>query len=147
MQIPSSYFPVNYTPYNYGGYPTQSDSERLANGCETCDNRAYMDKSSDSTVSMQTPTKLNPAEAASAVIAHEMEHIRNDRLDAESNGRDVVSQTVRLHYDICRECGVTYVAGGSASTTSKGSESIADKFNPGVANLVGDMGDLLDTAA
>jgi hypothetical protein len=121
MQIPMTYMPISY---NYHGNYGSANQQQEYQGCETCDNRAYMDKSSDSTVSMQTPTKMNPSQAAHMVIAHEMEHIRNDRVDAENRGSDVVSQSVRLHNAICQECGVTYVAGGQATTVTK--ESVGD---------------------
>jgi len=155
MQIPS--FNYNYYGYDYGNNhqninKPNSDSDTFDdvfgnNGCETCENRAYQDKSSDSSVSMQTPTKMNPSQAAHMVRSHENEHIRNDRIDAENNGREVVWQSVRLHYDICRECGISYVSGGQATTVSKGSENaepfdFAELFNFGKDNPTGELLDV-----
>jgi hypothetical protein len=139
MQIPTGYIPSFYPQMSYTGLHGGAPEEARYDGCETCDNRAYQDKSSDSSVSMQTPTKMNPAEAAQMVRAHEMEHIRNDKIDAESSGREVLWQSVRLHYDICRECGVTYVAGGEATTASVGGQSLEERFNPGAESLIGDL--------
>ena len=46
--------------------------------CQTCANRRYVDRSNDSSVSFQTPTKLAPGEAALAVMAHEQEHVAHN---------------------------------------------------------------------
>lgn len=87
--------------------------------CQTCAERRYVDQSDDPSVSFQTPTKISPEESASAVMAHEMEHVVNERADAEKEGREVVSQSVRLHSAICPECGVSYVAGGVTETVTR----------------------------
>jgi hypothetical protein len=142
MQILSNYSNYNnYYNYNYD-YAVNNQSVQdndsvsgSSRGCDTCDNRQYMDKSADGTVSMQTPTKMKPTEAAHGVIAHEMEHIRNDRQSAEAKGNEVVYQSVRLHYDVCRECGISYVAGGEATTAWKSTP----EFNNGAENAVGDL--------
>ena len=84
--------------------------------CVTCENRAYEDKSSDPSVSFQTATNLSPAEAGAAVAAHEGEHIRNERENAENNGREVVAESVSVHTAICPECKRVYVSGGKAET-------------------------------
>jgi hypothetical protein len=105
MQIPAGSNIINYSNYH---------QQR----CETCDNRQYQDKSADGSVSFQLPTKMNPAQAANMVRAHEQEHIRNDRLSAQQRGEEIVSQSVKIFYDVCGECGVTYAAGGEATTVS-----------------------------
>jgi len=87
-------------------------------GCDTCAERRYVDQSADGSVSMQTPTRLSPEEAASAVRAHEGEHIANERDRAEQDGRRVLSQSVVIHMDICEECGKAYIAGGEARTST-----------------------------
>jgi hypothetical protein len=148
MQIPQ-FTPITYN--DYAAYPYSAAANADDNnfgeklqGCQTCDNRTYQDKSSDGSVSMQSPTKLNPSEAAHMVAAHEQEHIRNDRIDAEMRGDSVVYQSVRLHYDICRECGISYVSGGEATTVSKSDNAskFEPSFNNGAENLVGDLMDL-----
>ena len=146
MQIPTAYIQSYYNQFDYN-YANRIDNGYVNHGvetCEICDNRQYMDKSADATVSFQTPTKMNPGKAAHMVAAHEQEHIRNDRLSAEQNGHEVVFQSVRLNYDICRECGVTYVAGGEATTISKSTDSteFSDFFNVGIENIIGDLLDL-----
>lgn len=106
--------------------------------CTTCANRAYQDVSDDSSVSMQTPTKLKPSEAASAVMSHEMEHVVNEQAKARNEGREVISQSVQIHTSICPECGVVYVSGGVTKTTTAG------KANPYENDDEKAIGNLLD---
>lgn len=87
--------------------------------CETCSNRTYVDGSDDPSVSFKTPTQLDPSEAASMVMAHEMEHVVNEQASARAEGKDVISQSVTIHTSICPECGISYVAGGVTKTTTK----------------------------
>ena len=87
-------------------------------GCQTCQNRTYVDGSNDGGVSFQTPTHIAPSAAAAAVSAHEGEHVSREQDKAEQDGREVVSQNVRLHTSVCPECGVTYVSGGVTETTT-----------------------------
>lgn len=87
--------------------------------CQACSERRYVDQSDDPSVSFQTPTKISPEASASAVMAHEMEHVVNERADAEKEGREIVSQSVKLHAAICPECGVSYIAGGVTETVTK----------------------------
>jgi hypothetical protein len=87
-------------------------------GCQTCKSRRYVDQSSDSSVSFQTPTHISPEQSASKVMAHEREHIANDKAKAEQEDRRVVSQTVSLTTSVCSECGKMYVSGGSARTVT-----------------------------
>jgi len=86
--------------------------------CQTCKNRRYVDESDDPSVSFQTPTKVSPEAAMSAVAAHEGEHVRNEQMKAESEGRKVVSQSVSINTDICPECGRVYVSGGETRTVT-----------------------------
>ena len=86
--------------------------------CTTCSNRKYVDRSNDSSVSYQTPTKLSPSTAALAVGAHEREHVFNERAKASREGREVVNQTVTIKYAICPECHKMYAAGGVTHTTT-----------------------------
>ena len=86
--------------------------------CKTCESRRYVDQSDDPSVSFQTPTKISPNMALSAVTSHENEHVRNEQSKARRDGREIISQTVTLSYDICPECGRHYVSGGTTRTTS-----------------------------
>ena len=86
--------------------------------CQTCASRKYVDQSDDPSVSFQTPTKINPNMAMSAVASHENEHVRNEQSKAQRQDREIISQTVTLHYDSCPECGRQYVSGGTTRTMS-----------------------------
>lgn len=88
--------------------------------CETCKNRTYQDGSDDPGVSFKTPTKLSPDKAASAVRAHENEHVNREQASAVREDRKVVSQSVTYHSAICPECGTSYVSGGTTRTVTKG---------------------------
>ncbi len=87
--------------------------------CETCEKRKYQDGSDDPSVSFQTPTRIDPDAAASAVRGHEMEHVFHEQAKADREDRKVVSQSVTLHTGICPECGKTYVSGGTTRTVTK----------------------------
>lgn len=86
--------------------------------CQTCAERKYQDGSDDMGVSFQTPTKLSPDQAATAVRGHEMEHVVREQAKAQREDRKVVSQSVTLHTDICPECGRVYISGGVTNTTT-----------------------------
>lgn len=88
--------------------------------CETCKNRKYQDGSNDPGVSFKTPTKLSPDKAASAVRAHENEHVTREQANARRENRKVVSQSVSYHSAICPECGQSYISGGTTRTVTKG---------------------------
>jgi hypothetical protein len=92
-------------------------------GCQTCKRRKYTDRSSDPTVSFQTPTSLSPGAAPTAVRAHEQEHVVHEQARARENGLRVISQSVTIHYGICPECGRPFVSGGTTSTTTKPAEA------------------------
>lgn len=86
--------------------------------CQTCKQRKYQDGSDDAGVSYQTPTHIDPDQAAAAVRGHEMEHVVRERASAEREDRRVVSQSVTMHTAICPECGKVYVSGGTTRTTT-----------------------------
>lgn len=86
--------------------------------CETCEKRKYQDGSDDMGVSFQTPTRVAPEQAASAVRGHENEHVVREQAKAKREDRRVVSQSVTLHTDICPECGKTYISGGTTRTVT-----------------------------
>ena len=97
--------------------------------CHTCENRKYVDQSDDASVSFQTPTSVSPNMAAAAVASHEQEHVRNEQAKADRDDREIVNQSVTLHYDTCPECGKQYVSGGTTKTTSI-SKSDSDDLMP-----------------
>jgi len=98
--------------------PPETASVKPPGECKTCESRRYVDRSDDSSVSYQTPTKISASMAAAAVASHEQEHVRNERSAADRNDREIVNQTVTLTYDCCPECGKHYVSGGTTRTTS-----------------------------
>lgn len=103
--------------------------------CQTCKNRKYQDVSDDSGVSYQTPTKISPGNAASAVAGHEQEHVVRNQTKAEREDREVVSQSVMIHTAVCPECGKTYVSGGTTRTVTKADNSdLAEKAKEACIN-------------
>ena len=102
------------------------------NECQTCKNRRYQDQSDDPGVSMQTPTKLSPTQAAVAVRSHEGEHVTREQAKAERDGRKVVSQSVTYHGAFCPECGKFYIAGGTTRTVTANDNTAKDKFSAGM---------------
>lgn len=117
--------------------------------CQTCKNRRYQDGSDDSGVSFQTPTRVDPKSAGSAVRSHEQEHVSRNRSKAEREGKEIVSQSVTIHTNICPECGKVYVSGGTTRTATKNAseDSLADKYNVGKSDPTYDSGRILNTAA
>lgn len=111
--------------------------------CETCKNRKYQDGSNDPGVSFKTPTELDPGRAATAVRAHEQEHVVRNQAEAEREGREIVDQNVMIHTAICPECGRTYVSGGTTTTTTRGKSEneqanmLASQFTAGVPDAKG----------
>lgn len=117
---------------------------REQNGeCETCKNRKYQDGSDDPGVSFKTASKIAPEAAAAAVRGHEMEHVYRNQSKAAREGREVVSQSVRLKTGICPECGKPYIAGGETRTVTKAKNepdySVGTEADP--------KGSLFDTVA
>lgn len=103
----------------------QKDKEKDANGikapgeeCETCKNRKYVD-GSDEMVSFKSPAHISPERAASAVRAHEQEHVTNAYSKAATNNGKVIRASVSIHTSICPECGRSYVSGGKTRTQIK----------------------------
>lgn len=119
---------IQYLDQGEGPEKAKSPQEIMEEGeCQTCKERKYQDESDDPGVSYQTPTKLSPERAASAVGAHEQEHVVRERAAAQREGREVVSQSVTLHNNICPECGRVYVSGGTTRTTTR-AVSQAEQF-------------------
>ena len=98
--------------------------------CQTCKNRKYQDQSDDPGVSFQTPAKISPEEAGSAVRAHESEHVAREQSKASRQNRQVISQSVILHSAICPECGRVYISGGTTTTVTKAKDQ-GNKFQVG----------------
>lgn len=84
--------------------------------CETCENRTYVDGSNENDVSFKTPGHIAPEAAASKVLAHEYEHVRNAYQEDKEEGKELISASVSLKTAVCPECGKTYVAGGETRT-------------------------------
>ncbi len=123
----------NFTTYapSYSQRPTGvqiPDEQDKVNGikgekengeeCQTCKERRYVD-GSDEMVSFKSPTHISPESAASAVRAHEQEHVSNAYSKAATDNGKVVRASVSIHTAICPECGRSYVSGGTTSTQIK----------------------------
>lgn len=91
--------------------------------CQTCQERKYQDGSDDPGVSFKSPTQLTPEEAATAVRGHEMEHVVRNQAKAAREDREIVSQSIVIHTDICPECGRVYTSGGTTTTVTKGNST------------------------
>ena len=70
-------------------------------------------------VSFKTAQHISPESAASAVRAHEQEHVSNAYKKAAMKDGKVVSASVSIHTGVCPECGRTYVSGGTTHTQIK----------------------------
>lgn len=86
--------------------------------CETCKNRKYQD-GSDEMVSFKSPAHVSASGSASAVMAHEQEHVHNAYKKAAENNGQVIQANVTLHSAVCPECGRSYVSGGETTTQIK----------------------------
>ncbi len=94
------------------------DPRKPQEECQTCKNRKYKD-GSDEMVSFKNATHISPEAAASAVRAHEQEHVSNAYKKAATDNGKVISASVSIHTAICPECGRTYVSGGTTHTQIK----------------------------
>ena len=140
--------PIGNSGYHYDPVSTGNHAGRVSPAtppdkpeiypqeCKTCSSRRYVDQSTDSSVSFQTPTKLSAGEAALAVAAHEYEHVVNNREQAQQKGMTAHS-TVTISYGVCPECGRIYVAGGKTETT----------FTPKQQDDDADLGNVINTFA
>lgn len=107
-----------------------TDKPEAAMECQTCKNRKYQDGSNEN-VSFKTATHVSPNAAASAVRAHEGEHVSNAYTKASKDNGKVINASVAIHTSVCPECGRTYVSGGTTNTTIK----YSNEDNPYVRNL------------
>ena len=97
----------------------ENGDDSVGEKCETCENRKYVDGSDESNVSFQTAQKISPESAASRVLSHEYEHVRNAMREDQKENAELVSVSVSLKTAICPECGKSYVAGGETRTTMR----------------------------
>lgn len=126
LSIGTSYYGNPYqTGAIYGntsltGTESLSPKEKMTGvkECETCENRKYQDGSNEM-VSFKAAAHIPKEAAASAVRAHEQEHVSNAYKRAEMGGGKVVRASVAIHTSICPECGRSYVSGGTTSTQIK----------------------------
>lgn len=107
-------YPNDKTKGKKGKYGIEDPTEE----CQTCKNRKYKD-GSDEMVSFKTAQHVSPESAASAVRAHEQEHVSNAYKKAAMNDGKVISASVSIHTAVCPECGRTYVSGGTTHTQIK----------------------------
>jgi len=114
--------------YNKLGVHSKNENEDKENNtgkkeCKTCKERKYQDGSNDPGVSFKSAQSISPNAVASAVKAHEYQHVRRNQAKAMREGSEVINQNVQIKTDICPECGRTYVSGGLTTTTvSKASD-------------------------
>lgn len=101
-------------------YMSRMNADNQPKGeCQTCKNRKYVDGSNDVNVSFKNAAHVSPEAAASAVRAHEGQHVSNAYKRASTEDGKVVRASVRLHTSICPECGRSYVSGGVTNTQIK----------------------------
>ena len=111
--------PFNAEEINLPGDGKPAEGIEDDHKCETCENRTYVDGSNENDVSFKSPGHIAPESAASRVMAHEYEHVRNAYQEDKEEGKELVSVSVSLKTAICPECGKTYVAGGETRTTMR----------------------------
>lgn len=95
------------------------DKDGKKKECQTCKNRKYIDGSDEANVSFKSAAHVSPEAAASAVRAHEGQHVSNAYSKASENDGKVILASVRIHTAICPECGRSYVSGGVTNTQIK----------------------------
>jgi hypothetical protein len=113
--VPMARQPSDDSPVVAGTPDVKKNQEIGPKECKTCHARRYKDQSNDASVSFQTPTHVAPELAASAVAAHEQEHVQHNAQKAQSEGMKATS-FVQIHIAICPECGRIYVSGGTTTT-------------------------------
>jgi hypothetical protein len=114
--------------------------------CETCKNRKYQD-GSDEMVSYKSASHISPESSASAVRAHEQEHVSNAYKKASEGDGKVISANVSIQTAVCPECGRVYTAGGTTTTKiSYPNESNPYQQNRKSADAVSVIGQNLDVA-
>ena len=115
---PSTYtFRQAYAPA--GTSSTPGSNLQAVSTCKTCSSRQYIDKSNDMGVSFKNGGSVAPEAAASAVYAHEREHVTIAQAKARRTGGHVQA-SIRIETDICPECKRVIVSGGRAEITVYG---------------------------
>lgn len=111
------------TPINTDNSIDSASKVKGTTGCETCENRKYVDGSNESDVSFKTPGVIKPEESYAKVSAHERQHVSNAIAKGKEPGAKLISASVSLQMSTCPECGRKYVAGGLTKTQIKYEES------------------------
>ena len=119
MELPGTKEASLAEEFNLPGDGKPAEGVEEDHECETCENRTYVDGSNENDVSFKAPGHIAPEAAASRVMAHEYEHVRNAYQEDKEEGKELVSVSVSLKTAICPECGKTYVAGGETRTTMR----------------------------
>jgi hypothetical protein len=105
--------------------------------CQTCRNRKYVDGSDDAGVSFKAPAHVSPESSMAAVASHEQEHVSREGAKAQADGREIVSQSVRIYTDVCPECGRVYASGGKTTTTTRADKKNTDYFMENMRKSMG----------
>ncbi len=109
--------------------------------CETCNNRRYQDGSNDAGVSFKSPQKIAKGTEASAVLSHEMEHYNREEANAISEGKEVLSNSIKLFTATWPDCGRSYVSGGETTTVTATKNDVPEDVKKQM-NLKGSFIDL-----
>jgi len=133
----NNYFPAsqNGTVSKVGSADKSAIGDPVNKPCQTWKNRTYKDRSSDPSVSFQTPTHLSPEQAALAVVQHENEHVVHNRQKAERNG-EMAFSTVTVSHSVWPECGRIYVSGGETKTTTVRTDKPTATQEPGKGGTI-----------
>jgi len=148
MEVPGTDAPAE-EEFNLPGDGKPAEGVEEDHECETCENRTYVDGSNENDVSFKTPGRIAPEAAASRVMAHEYEHVRNAYQEDKEEGKELVNVSVSLKTAICPECGKTYVAGGETRTTMRNGveENPYAKQQEAYNNFASGKAEGFDTAA
>jgi hypothetical protein len=90
--------------------PPQKKSFSEKKQCTTCQKRRYVcsnGKTTDGKV-----TSFKPGEELPRIWAHEREHARQARKEAQEKGKEIISIKTGIRFSTCPECGRRYVSGG-----------------------------------
>jgi predicted RNA-binding Zn-ribbon protein involved in translation (DUF1610 family) len=115
--------------------------------CKTCANRKYQDGSTDGGVSFKAPAHISPQAAPAAVRSHEQEHVANEQAKAQSSGKEVISQYVRIFTAVCPECGRVYVSGGETVTTTMDKKNSGFEYDSSLKYSQKAQGNFFDRSA
>ncbi len=125
------------TPINTDNTIDSASKVKPATECKTCENRKYVDGSNEADVSFKTPGVIKPEEAYAKVSAHERQHVSNAIAKGSKPGAKLISASVALKMSVCPECGRTYVAGGTTTTTI--SYSTSNPYDKNADEAFGNM--------